>query len=375
MKPFKTVRFGNLGLSNLCTKVRQNAALYSLLALLGAQLLSSPSFAYQIYRTGADRDIQKPTAPMTCLAGGGSDDGWAQGFRHMLNNSNGGDIVVIRADDKRGQYEDWIYNDPNQHQFPKVHSVSTLVLESREDSQRIPVVELIKNAEMIFFAGGYQDKYIHIIQNTPLEAALNYVLHKKKIPFGGTSAGMAILGDIDYQSRFNSPSGENKFVTAEDVLNDPTASFVDLGRGFLTAPFLNGVITDTHFSERQRQSRLMGFMARAVFNNYHGIKVKNIKGIGVDESTAVCFGKSGIAKVFGRNHAFFLQGNNSIERIEKGASLDWYGQRKAVRVYAIHGTLNQNAQFNLSTWKGQGGEERFWHVDGHSSQSPVFGEN
>jgi cyanophycinase len=337
-------------------------------------LMSMSAQAFEIYTTGNTADLQRATQSMTCLAGGGEDDRWSEGWRHMLLKANGGDVLVIRADDRRGGYEDWIFNDTEKHGFPKVNSVRTLVLNKADDGHQADVTRVIHNAEMIFFAGGDQSEYIRLIKGTPMESALNYVLHVKKVPFGGTSAGMAILGDIDFRARYSAPPKEDEMVTSQDVIKDPTGRFVDMDRGFITPEFMERVITDTHFSQRQRQGRLVGFMAKAVYNNYGNVNTLNIRGIAADEETAVCFGKSGQARVFGTNSIYFLAGNAPIERIQPGSSLDWYGNREAIRVYAIHGSQSSSARFDLTTWSGTGGETRYWYVDGRDESHPIFGQ-
>lgn len=327
-------------------------------------LVNVPAQAFEIYTTGSSSDIQRTTQPMTCLAGGGNDDLWSEGWRHMLLKANGGDVVIIRADNRRGGYEDWIFNDPEMHHFPKVNSVNTLLLNKDDDGNQADVEWLIKNAEMIFFAGGDQWEYIRIIKGTRLESALNYALHIKKIPFGGTSAGMAILGDMDFSARYDT-------VTADDVMKDPTGKAVDLDRGFILPEFMEQVITDTHFSQRNRQGRLVGFMAKAVYNSYSD--ALSIRGIGADEDTAICYGRSGQARVFGAHQAYFLSGNAPIERIEAGSSLNWLSQGQAVKVYAIAGSLGASAAyFDLTTWSGTGGETHYWAVDGTDKSNPVF---
>jgi hypothetical protein len=115
-------------------------------------------------------------------------------------------------------------------------------------------------------------------------------------------------------------------------------------------------------------------MAKAVYNNYGNVNTLNIRGIAADEETAVCFGKSGQARVFGTNSIYFLAGNAPIERIQPGSSLDWYGNREAIRVYAIHGSQSSSARFDLTTWSGTGGETRYWYVDGRDESHPIFGQ-
>lgn len=332
-------------------------------ALLLAAALSSPSWAGQIHTTGRPERAVRRTSQAICLAGGGSDDAWAAGWKFLLERSGGGDAVVIRADDSLGGYEDWLYADPDKHGFPKLDSVTTILLTGKEDANRADFERLVLGAELVFFAGGDQSLYIDWLKGSRLAAAIERVMTVKKIPVAGTSAGMALLAGIDYSARHGSPKDKDANVDAGDVLGDPAGAFVDLDRDVLTAPFMDQVVTDTHFSERSRQGRLLGFMARAVHNRYPGVGWREIKGVAADEGTAVCYGPSGVARIYGSGRAFFLRGNAPVERLEPGRPLRWNAEGKAVSAYSIHGSTSAAASFDLRKWAGRGGESHFWHAD------------
>ena len=331
------------------------------------------SLALKLYNTGSTADVSATTSQLICLAGGGNDDLWATGWKAMLTAAGGGDVVIIRADGSRGGYESWIYNDDSKNGFPKVNSVKVISLTKAADANRADVEQLILNAELVFFSGGDQSVYINWFRGSKLAEAVDYVMKVKKVPVGGTSAGMALLAGIDYSANYSSPSKKNAMVTADDVLKDPTGIFVDLDRTVLTPPFMNQVITDTHFSQRNRQGRLMGFMARAVYNNYGDVFYNNVKGIGADEGTAVCYNSAGQAQVHGAGNAYFLKGNSQIERLRVGYSLDWFANRQAVSAYVINGSQTQSAQFDLGSWVGVGGVVQNWWVDGFNQLAPLFG--
>lgn len=342
---------------------------FSLFAL--SFLFVSTSFGLQIFKTGNPTDLVTSTKPAVCLAGGGSDDAWAQGWNYLLRQSGGGDIVIIRADQERGGYESWIYNDDDHHGFPKVNSVSTISIENAADANHADVVDTILKAELIFFAGGDQSTYIDWFLNSKLTKAVNYMIHSKRIPVGGSSAGMALLAGIDYTGKYPSPRDQHSNVSSDDVLKDPTGYFVDLDPRVLTAPFLKGVITDTHFSERSRQGRLVGFMARAVYNKYPDMNFKNIKSIAADEDTAVCYNPTGVAKIYGHGNVFFLRGLSQPERVQVGLSLDWNADGNAVSAYVISGQ-NNKASFDLRSWTGFSGRQEFWSVDGQNEDAPIL---
>ncbi len=349
----------------------------NLLALLLFPFLviaSEKPSAFKLYTTGSAIDVTTPTSQLICLAGGHKDDLWASGWKAMLNAAGGGDVVIIRADGKRGGYESWIYNDESKNAFPKMNSVTTISLTNASDANRDDVVQAIRNAEMVFFAGGDQSLYINWFRGSKLAAAVEHVMNVKKIPVGGTSAGMVLLAGIDYTANHDSPAKQDGMVTTADVLNNPTGVFVDLDRSVITPPFMKNVITDTHFAERNRQGRLMGLMARAVHNNYEDVSYNNIKGIGADEGTAVCYNETGVAKIHGSGNVYFLSGEAPIERINPGAALDWSANCQAVKTYVIHGSQIQSAQFDLRNWQGTGGASEFWKVDGQNSKSANFGK-
>ena len=62
------------------------------------------------------------------------------------------------------------------------------------------MIATIRNAEAIFIAGGDQSNYVRYWKDTPVEDAINLVA-AKPAPIGGTSAGMAILGEFVYSAK------------------------------------------------------------------------------------------------------------------------------------------------------------------------------
>src|SRR5699024_9900316 len=90
----------------------------------------------------------------------------------------------------------------------KVNSVETLLINSRSIANDEGIVQTIRNAEMLFIAGGNQSDYMTYWKDTKTSEALNYLMNEKKIPLGGTSAGSAILGGLYF-------SGENGSITSQ----------------------------------------------------------------------------------------------------------------------------------------------------------------
>ena len=112
-------------------------------------------------------------------------------------------------------------------------------------------------AEAVFIAGGDQENYIDFWKGTPAEDAINANVRAGE-PIGGTSAGLAVLGEFAYGALGDKP--EDNDLTSLEVLTYPYSERVTLARNFLEIPFLKNLITDSHFAKRDRMGRSLGFL-------------------------------------------------------------------------------------------------------------------
>ncbi|MEZ0538285.1 cyanophycinase [Fibrella arboris] len=293
--------------------------------------------------TGDPADVATPTTSGMLLAGGSTDVDEA--MRWFLRKSGGGDVVILRASGADG-YNTYLHTTLGV----PVNSVETILLNSTEWVNDERVAQTIRNAEALFIAGGDQGKYVRFWKDSKVEEAINYLIKTKKVPVGGTSAGCAILGPIYY------PAFKESLTTAE-ALADPYHANLMLGRNdFIDAPFLTNTITDTHVAERNRQGRLVAFLARAR-TDWH----LNARGIGISEKTAVGLEPTGMAHVFGQGVAYFMTPANSDkpEQCTAGKPLVWLAGKKAIRVVEIRNP----GTFNLKTWTvPTGGQVTYWYV-------------
>lgn len=157
------------------------------MALAGSQ----PKPAYDYYPTGdvsAVVALPSPTASVVLMGGGPDVD---DAFKWMIQKSGGGHLVVIRASGADG-YNSYIYD------MGGVTSVETLVIKNtdaaNDDNFVLPTVS---RANAVFIAGGDQSDYIKLWKNTKL-ATLLQTMMQSNVPMGGTSAGLAILGEFDF---------------------------------------------------------------------------------------------------------------------------------------------------------------------------------
>ena len=276
---------GGLGTFGPDFPVRISTLLFLLTLTFTLTLASAPARAaapaYEYFLTGNPADAQPAkTRPGLFLSGGGGDVTAA--WKWFVACSGGGDIVILRASGKDG-YNDYVFN-----KIGGVDSVETILFNDASAARDPRVLEIIAKADGIFMAGGDQGKYVAYWKDMPVGAALNAHLRAGK-PLGGTSAGLAVLGQ-HYFAAFKDS------ITSVTALRNPFDESVTLGRDFIAAPALVGVITDSHFMARQRLGRLVAFLAR--LDGEARTTSSRLVGLGVDEATALCVEPDSTAKVF-----------------------------------------------------------------------------
>lgn len=258
---------------------------------------------------GNPNNVNPPLAgPVYNLGGGGTDVDTA--IQWMINQargctkcSNKVDVVIIRASGSDS------YNEPI-YQMNGVDSVETILINNRNDANAPNIVEKVKNAEVIFFAGGDQCNYVRNFQNTQLETAIESVSARGGA-IGGTSAGAMIQSGIVYNAC-------GRAVESRDALYDPYRN-INFTYNFLPWSNLRNTIIDTHFDKRDRMGRLMTFIARQLQDK----RAKSVLGIGISEQTSVVVDRNGNAKVMGRGPAYFVLGNHRPEVCERNKYLTY----------------------------------------------------
>ena len=310
---------------------------------------------YTEYQTGSNTDITTNHQSGVCLMGGATEQDDAMIW--FLNKADGGDVVILRASGSDG-YNDYFYSQLGV----TLNSVTTFVINNVAGATDAYVLQKVANAEAIWFAGGDQYDYVSYFKDNAMEEALNTFVNTKNGVIGGTSAGLAILG-VSYFS------AQNGTVTNAQALSNPYHQRVTLGyNDFLTIPYLNKVITDSHYDDPDRRARHSVFLARIATDN----STRSF-GIACNEYTAVCVEPDGKAYVYGEypaydEFAYFLQANCTIdfepESCISGTPLTWNRNNEALKVYKVPGTETGVNYFDLSDWEtGSGGEWRDWSID------------
>lgn len=297
----------------------------STVALYAAQQ-PAPAKPFDSFRLGSPNDIvTKPTGGLQ-LEGGGTDQ--PDAFAWLVQHANGGDVLVIRASGTDA------YNPFITKQGP-TNSVETIVFRDRSAASDPYVLSRLAQAEAIFMAGGDQGNYIKYWKDTPIEDALNAAA-KRGVPIGGTSAGLAVMSQFSFAAL-------NDSIDSTAALADPYSPKVTIERDFLRLPHMDGIITDSHWVERDRLGRTLVFLARMLQDKM----TRTARAIAIDSTTAVLMETKGTATVVGKTAAYFMRATRRPTECRPGVPLTMAG----IEVYKVP----TGGSFNLATWSGTGG--------------------
>jgi cyanophycinase-like exopeptidase len=298
-------------------------------ALLLLALLLLPAAETQAkvtrYLTGNGADVSPALAgPAHDFGGGGTDvDAALQWIidqvRGCTSCATKVDVVILRSSGSNG-YNDYIYA------MNGVDSVETLVITTAKDSNTAAVEATVRNAEVVFFAGGDQCDYVKYFKGTRVETAVEAV-YARGGGVGGTSAGLAIQGEFTYDGCAGS-------AVSSQALLDPYRRDITFTYDFFNWAHMGDVITDSHFVARDRMGRTMAFLARQIRDG----RASSALAMAVNEATSVVVDKTGLARVMGSGPAYFVLAEHFPEVCEPGTPLT-YSNYKIWKVPA-GGTFN-----------------------------------
>ena len=287
--------------------------------------------SYKYFRLGSAADTHTMPLAGYALMGGGKD--LDDAFKWLCDRASGGDFLVLRAhgDDDYNLYINGLC---------KANSVATLILPDRTAAQDPKVAEIIRQAEAIFIAGGDQANYLNFWADTPVETEINKA-PGRGVPLGGTSAGLAVMGEFVYSAQGDAPDDPD--LTSVLALSNPFHPRVTLRGAFLNIPILRNMLIDTHFKARDRMGRTLTFLSRIVQDGWS----PHPREIAVDEKTAVLLDPDGKATVVGKSTVYFMQvtGPPEVCRANEPLTL------AEIRIYR----LGPGGQFDMTKWLGTEG--------------------
>ena len=221
---------------------------------------------------------------------------------------------------------------PSASQYPKeiesqykeafdklgVKNFICLDIRYRDECDRDENFEIINKANLVFFSGGDQVKLVDTLKDTNLLNIIKNRYNNYEIIIAGTSAGAAaasknMLYDGDYRG----------FIKGK-VRNS-------LGFGFI-----NNVIIDTHFLNRERIPRLMNVLSQGL----------ETKAIGIDEDTAIVIDTKDNFEVIGSGMVTILNSDevtyNDFHEIKENQTIN-------INNLKI-GFLSRGSVFSLTRW-------------------------
>jgi cyanophycinase len=210
--------------------------------------------------------------------GGESEGGWSDApYTWGVNKAANKRVAVISYANE----DDWI---PNYFKSLGAVAADNIKIDSRALADTQAMYDSLMLYDMFFFKGGDQSYYYTYYKGTKTQEAI----HAKFAAGGvmaGTSAGLAILSSLSF-------TGTNGSAFPYQAVYDYSPARFSLADDFLQ--LFSGYVFDSHFTERGRFPRLMAFMAK-----WYKEKDSLIKGMGVDDRTAICIDDALVGTVYG----------------------------------------------------------------------------
>ena len=276
----------------------------TLLSLHPANAKSPREQPYEHYVFGKTRaPAPGPVSGGLLLMGGGDRNGDA--MKWFFGKAGGGHIVVLSASYGKEIGEEFF------NEIGGIRSVEIFVFHARSQASDPRILERLRKADGIFIAGGDQARYVRFWRGTPVNEIIDAHVAAGK-PLAGTSAGLAMLGEKLYGAM------DDGSLKSPEALADPLGSANTIEGDFLHLATLKGVITDSHFKERDRLGRLFAFLAKGQQGRAGQTPMI---GLGVDESAALAVEPDGTGQVYATapdGYAWVVDGANLLHVDGKG---------------------------------------------------------
>jgi len=215
-----------------------------------------------------------------CAIGGGSEDynDWSDApYSWVVQKSDSGKIIILGVSSATEWLPTYFMSFGADTAYNK--SISTIAAANLQETY-----DEVITAKAIFIRGGDQWDYIRLWKGTKVDSAINFVFQNGGV-VAGTSAGAAVLGDVDFSAQSGS-------AYPDEALQNPFYNRMKFENNFLN--LIPNVLFDTHFTERARQGRLI-----AMIYNQHYNSGRDLIGAGIDDRTAICISPDGIGEVMG----------------------------------------------------------------------------
>jgi len=160
------------------------------------------------------------------------------------------------------------------------------ILPTVETADSDSLAAIVRNASGVFFSGGDQRRLTRVLLGSKVLAEIK-ALYERGGLVAGTSAGAAVMSDSMITG------DERKYPESDDSFSTIEADNVITTAGF---GFMTGVVIDQHFVARKRYNRMISLM----------LEYPDLRGIGIDESTAIWVKPDSTFEVIGESCVVFF---------------------------------------------------------------------
>jgi cyanophycinase len=237
-------------------------------------------------------NAQSPKGSLFIIGGGTIPDSLRIQILKTAHWKKNDPIVIVTL---ASSYSDESFEGSNEL-FKKITGQQCIKFDSAavHDSKKL---DSLANAKIIFLGGGAQDRFMHLIEGSPVKKIIQDA-YKNGAVVSGSSAGAAVMSNI--------------MITGDGKIDTVYAStFKILEKGNLITSeglgLLDSVIVDQHFLIRSRYNRLLS--AQFEYPTYQCV--------GIDESTAIVV-HQGKATVKGESQVIVLQQPKHITHTKNG---------------------------------------------------------
>jgi cyanophycinase len=279
------------------------------------------SFSHGYYRQGGSPDQSHTGQKMYLLAGGGDSDMFAEAATTFFTEgSSRQDIVLVG---QGVELKDWVEQVFSEFAQGEARSVTSLSITTRDQANDPRIASILRGADALWFGGGAQSYYQKVWQGTRTFAEIAAAA-ASSTAIGGTSAGLAILGQYAYidlpwdsvKSRYATlePFDARIHVVRQNARELPFSALSNT----LNSP-LYAILTDTHFATRDRMGRLLAFVTKPR-------AATPLFGLGVEESSAVLVQAAGndwLWSVYGEGSAYLVAPGTAAARYTDGGRLTY----------------------------------------------------
>ncbi len=235
--------------------------------------------------------------------GGGSEEegGWSdKPYGWMVEKADSGKIIIISYQDSSHFLPEYFIDLGAEEAY--IINIDNSTIANAQSTY----YDLI-TAKGIFIKGGDQEKYYNRMKGTLSEQAIIEVYQNGGV-IGGTSAGAMVL------SEFSSL----KTVYPEEALKNPLTSYIYIRDDFIN--IMPDAIFDTHFIQRGRWGRMIGFIY-----NIFSKTGREVLGIGIDDQTAVCIDQNKVGTVYGTGSMSIFQIDEETRIVDQGSDYTMEG--------------------------------------------------